>query len=168
MKKALKIAGIIFAVSIVISLFLPKPTAKEIRQQQIVDSISAAPKKIADDSAKISEEYHKMKIDAMIESKYFCKQRLKSPSTAKFGDFDLDGCGAITDNDTDINGVYTDISHKPGVPIQNITIYRVVNYVDAQNSFGTIIRNWYRIELSYNKQKNEWSLLKFYLGETLN
>ena len=138
------------------------------KQQAIADSIVTVKQKRANDSAAISDGYKNLKIEAFVTANHFCEKKLKSPSTAEFGHIWSENCGVVTDDDTDINGVLTSISHKIGVSIPNITQFRVVNYVDAENSFGAKIRNWYRIKLSYNKTENIWTLNDIYLGETLN
>lgn len=81
-------------------------------------------------------------IEASIEAEGFVKEVLKAPSTAKFpGAFD----------------------QKPIVTYRvdkanNVVEYEVSSYVDAQNSFGAMIRNNYHVYLA--KNNNGWYLLR--------
>jgi hypothetical protein len=73
-------------------------------------------------------------------SEDFVKERLKSPSTAKFPTaFDYingDGCMALFNN-----GVWT-----------------LSSWVDSQNSFGAMIRSHYVAQLTYDAEEETWHL----------
>ena len=73
----------------------------------------------------------------MNQSQYIVKSRLKSPSTANFpypADRDLIGVGELE------GGCH----------------YYIGGDVDAQNSFGGIVRNHYSMNLMYNISTERW------------
>jgi hypothetical protein len=72
-------------------------------------------------------------IEAFIVSQEFVKARLKAPSTAKF----------------------------PGPSQAQVLIgkdnqYRVISYVDSQNSFGAMLRGNYECLVKYDPAKDKW------------
>ena len=79
---------------------------------------------------------------AQIMSEGFVKKALKSPSTAKFP------------------GVFSD---SPAQVIKiGVQKYKIVSWVDAQNSFGAMIRNQYSIILTQDEPHN-WIPSEFFL-----
>lgn len=89
-------------------------------------------------SEKAAPDSEEMKRYSHIISEYFVKQKLKSPSTADFPMFDY------TSDYSQLDGTYL-----------------VTSYVDAQNSFGAIIRQYYSIKLKFNggdwAEANNWT-----------
>ncbi|MFQ0995506.1 hypothetical protein ACGH6Q_10900 [Gilliamella sp. BG2] len=77
--------------------------------------------------------------DAWTQAQYIVKSRLKSPSTA---DFPYPGKG--------LNGL-----HETG-EIDGVCHYYISGDVDAQNSFGGIVRNRYSMNLKYNISTEKW------------
>jgi len=73
--------------------------------------------------------------DAFLVAKEFVSQKLKAPSTAKFP-----------------NSNHAEIINT------GYNRWRVTSYVDAQNTFGAMIRNNFTVLLSYNDSTNEWLL----------
>ena len=69
----------------------------------------------------------------------FVKNRLKSPSTAKFASI-------INDN----------VSMKNTEGCTHV----VKSFVDSQNGFGATVRNKYVAVLTYSKETNRWTLNK--------
>jgi hypothetical protein len=82
------------------------------------------------------------KSDAYYFAREFVKKHLKAPSTAKFP--------SIRDNDVSISK-YADT-------------WTIKGYVDAENSFGAAIRNFYECKLEHDKNEKAWYLkdLEFY------
>jgi len=76
-------------------------------------------------------------MDAWIAAEDFVKRRLKAPSTAKFEK------GA----------------HKKVKQLSNGN-WHLSSYVDAQNSFGAILRTYYAIEMKRHSDKWELVTLK--------
>ena len=76
-------------------------------------------------------------LSSFVVSQAFIKKRLKSPSTAKFA--------TIIDD---------------GVSIKNIKncTHVVRAFVDSQNGFGAMIRNNYKVTITYEKDINKWHL----------
>jgi len=72
-------------------------------------------------------------------AKIFVKKRLKAPSTAKFA--------SIVDD---------------GVSIKNRRkcTHKVKAFVDSQNGFGAMIRNYYEVTMTYEKDTSKWYLDK--------
>ena len=64
----------------------------------------------------------------------FVEQNLKSPSTAKF-------------------------SRNPYVDKKDDNVFIVKSYVDAQNSFGAMIRENYEVKLRYDESTRSWILI---------
>ncbi|MDC0358152.1 hypothetical protein OAO01_04990 [Oligoflexia bacterium] len=86
------------------------------------------------------EEYERCNSDnigAYVMAQDFVKENLKSPSTAKFP--------WGTSDSTIVN--------------LGDCKYRVKSYVDAQNSFGGMIRNNYDVVVRYNGN-NRWGLVE--------
>jgi len=75
------------------------------------------------------------KIEACLLSRKMVKEMLKAPSTAKFGDC----AGFVTKED----------------------IVIITSYVDAQNSFGAMLRNKYAWHGKYDKKTNKWDIIYF-------
>lgn len=76
---------------------------------------------------------------ARIMSEELVKQRLKSPSSAKF-------------------------SASPFIELLGNKTYSVTGYVDSQNSFGAMIRTRYNAVVRFNYvtgEKESWSLVSF-------
>ena len=77
------------------------------------------------------------RVDASMMAEHFVEQRLKSPSTAKFG------------------------------PYREMTIistggeceFLVSSYVDAQNSFGAMMRNNFTAVVRYVPDTDKWQLI---------
>lgn len=81
---------------------------------------------------------------AFVMSQEFLKERLKSPASAEFP--------------------YTS---SQGVKIDYLgdCRHRVLAYVDAQNTFGAMLRMKYSAELQYQKDSDLWRLLDIQLLE---
>ena len=168
-KTWLIIGGVVIGLAILGDIFNATPAGKQAaKEQETQDSLSAIKQKSVNDSTLIAKKWDKLKIEAFIYAKHFCEQKLKAPSSAEFGNIWDEHCGVFSDDDTDANGTLTSFSHKPSVTVPNKVTFRVINYVDAQNSFGAKIRNWYRVNLYYDEKSNTWTLEKIYLGENLN
>jgi hypothetical protein len=75
------------------------------------------------------------KIEACLLSREMVKEVLKAPATAKFGD-----CKTLITDDE---------------------IMIITSYVDAQNSFGAMLRNKYAWHGKYNKTTNKWDVIYF-------
>jgi hypothetical protein len=76
------------------------------------------------------------KIEALSMCELFVKGRLKAPSTAKFGH--------VWDTTTTGSG------DGP---------YQVSGYVDAQNSFGAMLRNYYVCTAQGSSPSDTWTLI---------
>lgn len=77
-------------------------------------------------------------VDALNQGQYVVKSRLKSPSTANFpypSERDLIEVGEL----------------------EGVCHYYIGGDVDAQNSFGGIVRNHYSMNLKYNISTERWS-----------
>jgi len=76
-------------------------------------------------------------LSSFVVSQSFIKKRLKAPSTAKFA--------TIVDD---------------GVSIKNTKncTHVVKAFVDSQNGFGAMIRNYYQVTMTYEKDTNRWHL----------
>jgi len=72
---------------------------------------------------------------AFVYSKYFVEERLRSPSTADF---------PFSEYTSSYLG---DCTHS------------VSSYVDAQNGFGAVVRQYYTAKMQYDRNKDEWYLL---------
>ena len=70
--------------------------------------------------------------DASRTAQRYVKSRLKCPSTAEFPDASV---ASISCEDS---------------------VYTVFSYVDAQNSFGAMIRTYYEVTLTYDSEKDDW------------
>lgn len=75
-------------------------------------------------------------IMAWAMSHEFVRPMLKSPSTAKFGPFEESSVTHMGDEK-----------------------YRIVAYVDSQNSFGAMLRTYYTCELKYKTDTEKWQML---------
>jgi hypothetical protein len=87
------------------------------------------------------EKKYPDKIDAYTMSQIFVEKQLKSPSTAKF----------------------PTTSHATITKVDSI--YSVSCYVDAQNSFGAIIRTYYTAKISFDKKAENWTLRDLKLNQ---
>lgn len=67
----------------------------------------------------------------------FVRPMLKAPSTAKFGPFEEASVTPLGDEK-----------------------YRIVAYVDSQNSFGAMLRTYYTCELKYKTDTEKWQMLE--------
>lgn len=72
-------------------------------------------------------------IEAFFASQEFVKKQLKAPATTKFPD-----------------------PSQARVLIGENSHYRVISYVDAQNSFGALIRSHYECLLRYDSGQDKW------------
>ena len=80
------------------------------------------------------------RFSAMAAAEALVRQQLKAPSTAKFpGLFD----------------------EEPRVTSIGQCQYRVASYVDAQNSFGAMLRMNYRIDMAYSLSTQKWTMIDF-------
>jgi hypothetical protein len=68
------------------------------------------------------------KLNALVVSRSFVKEKLKSPASSEFG------------NSTDL------------VTQPNDTTFIIISYVDAQNSFGALIRSNYSCKIIYTPE----------------
>ena len=82
---------------------------------------------------KISTEPNKYSAIAIAEK--FVKQSLKAPSTAEFSPMDETKINIFEDNDVWVDG-----------------------YVDAQNSFGAMLRSRYSVKMKYNPNNRTFTL----------
>jgi hypothetical protein len=87
----------------------------------------------------VKKEYP-TEIDACVVSTHIVQDYLKAPSTAKFPWT----CAAVK--------LQTGAWH-------------VRSYVDSQNSFGAMLRTNYMWTAEFNKNKNEWNIIYFKLGD---
>ena len=77
------------------------------------------------------------KVDASLMAEHFVEQRLKSPSTAKFGPY----------------------REMVITPTGGDCEFTVSSYVDAQNSFGAMMRNSFTAVVRYMPDTNKWQLV---------
>jgi hypothetical protein len=84
------------------------------------------------------------KSDAFAMSQEFVRKRLKAPSTASFP--------WISDRDV-------------GVRYLGDCIHEVAAYVDAQNSFGAMLRSRYYVKLQNEQGTDKWRALHVHLDE---
>jgi hypothetical protein len=75
--------------------------------------------------------------DACFMSQKFIKQNLKAPSTAEFPSWTEANCKAT----------------------QTGNNWKVRSFVDSQNGFGAMIRSDYGVEMRYNPDRYNWTLL---------
>lgn len=94
------------------------------------------------------------KIEAEVMCKDFVRDNLKSPSSADFGGFldDWDEAVFINSENASTFGVDTG-------QLRNSGIWVVRGQVDAQNSFGAMIRSKYICVMDYEKSTQTWYLL---------
>lgn len=140
---------LLFIVALCIAIFhkqTPAEIAQAKRDKFVEDSIATATnnreqakavsqKRIADSSDAASKSE-----DAYFMSQEFLKKRLKAPATAKFPDYS-----------------------EAYVHYLGDSIYTVVAYVDAQNTFGALLRNNYHCSLKY--EGDNWSAITVELSE---
>jgi len=86
-------------------------------------------------------QYVPDEIDLHIQAQQFILQALKAPSTAKFPALPYSAT-------TDSNG-----------------LYRVISYVDSQNSFGAMIRDDWSVTMRLVNEK--WILEKLIIGDKM-
>lgn len=94
------------------------------------------------DTTKV-KTYGFKKIDAFVMSQEIVKQYLKAPSTAKFA------------------------SYAGSIVTQEGNLFYVTSYVDAQNSFGAMLRNRYMWWGYYDKGTKTWNTDKLKIDDTL-
>jgi len=82
--------------------------------------------------------------DAYYISQQFVEDRLKSPASAEFPRFS---------------------NSRVSVSYAGNDTYKVSAYVDAQNSFGALIRTYYDCEVRYNKSSDKWRLIDLKMDE---
>jgi hypothetical protein len=82
--------------------------------------------------------------DAYYISQQFVEDRLKAPASAEFPRFS---------------------NSKVSVSCTGNDKYIVRAYVDAQNSFGALIRTYYECEVRYNKSSDKWRLIDLKMNE---
>lgn len=75
--------------------------------------------------------------DACLMSQKFVRQNLKAPTTALFPSSTFDNC----------------------MTTQSGVTWRVRSFVDAQNSFGAMIRSDYNVEMRYSPSSDTWALV---------
>lgn len=80
--------------------------------------------------------------DACSISQTFVKRQLKAPSSAKFPLWTEENCKVT----------------------QRERVWVVRSYVDAQNSFGAMLRNDYVAEMIYYPAKDSWELVSLVLN----
>lgn len=80
--------------------------------------------------------------DACVMSHVFIKDQLKAPATADFAD---------------CNDPETYVAHLAG------NAWKVSSYVDAQNSFGALLRSDYTTMMRYEPSTDRWTLTDFSL-----
>jgi hypothetical protein len=86
----------------------------------------------------LKKEASEKAIDAFVMSQEFLKKRLKAPATAKFPDYDEQAVHYLGDS-----------------------IYTVVSYVDAENTYSALLRSGYHCSLKYEGEN--WSLISISL-----
>jgi len=91
----------------------------------------SSPKEPPSPAELIKKQYFSDDIDARVYAKIYVEKRLKSPSTAKF------------QNTADF--AVAPAKDKKGKPLKDV--WEVSGYVDAQNSFGAMLRNQFYIKL---------------------
>jgi len=102
------------------------------------DSESSKSDRKAEQSRRCNDD-----ISAFVYSQQFVEKRLRSPATAEFG--------SITDSGVKVIGL-GECRHL------------VIAFVDAQNGFGAIVRNWYTAVMEYRPSSDNW----FNLGGTVS
>lgn len=75
--------------------------------------------------------------DACFMAQKFVRQNLKAPTTAEFPTWTEENCKATKSGDT----------------------WKVRSFVNAQNSYGAMIRSDYGVEMRYNPGSDNWTLL---------
>jgi hypothetical protein len=81
----------------------------------------------SDEPEKSEEKKLHTKVEACLQSRSFVEKMLKSPGSAEFGYCADDHVTQIDD-----------------------TTFTVINYVDSQNSFGALIRNYYKCKITFS------------------
>ena len=109
-----------------------------------VKEIAAQKQQQLADASKEKEQNEKIAsdkgIDAFVMSQEFLKKKLKAPATAKFPDYENKSVQYLGDS-----------------------IYTVVSYVDAQNTYGALLRSGYHCSLKYEGEN--WQLITVSLDE---
>ena len=93
---------------------------------------------ILTDKSTYTPKHRNIGNEACFAARDFVKRTLKAPATADFAPLSE-------------SSYATNYKDK--------TVYTVNSYVDAQNSFGAKIRNYYTVNMKYDAAKDEWSLL---------
>lgn len=94
------------------------------------------------ENEKDEEIYRGNHKNAFYISQEFVKNHLNSPSTAEFPSW---------------YDQTSNVIQKPG----SFTQYTINSYVDAQNTFGAMIREYYVCEVEYIKARDTWRLIDF-------
>jgi hypothetical protein len=76
------------------------------------------------------------KIGAFVYAQEFVNRTLKAPATAKYPSFSDDSVRVIYKGNCQ---------------------FSVIGYVDAQNSFGALIRSRFAVDLSYDAERKMWT-----------
>lgn len=155
-KYAFIAVGCIFIFIIIMGSFMPKdnnapiPHATTPAQEQTnkddlqvkVKPEAEIPEKIGEVGVDFSDD--DTAIGALIFSRMYVKEHLKSPKTADFASFTASHCTKLTDGKT----------------------YKIASYVDSQNGFGAMIRTRYYVKLIKTGPENiDWKVLDFQYGE---
>jgi hypothetical protein len=87
-------------------------------------------------------------------SKEFVKKELLCPSTAKFPGY----------GDIEVISMEREVYDPQcgGTKSENKGMYKIIGYVDAENTFGAKIRNQYYCEVEY-LGNDKWGLIELYL-----
>ncbi len=93
-------------------------------------------------------------IMAEIMCQNFVEERLKSPSTAEFGGWLEDWDEAVFIEAETASELGVDTTN-----LRNLGVWVVKGQVDAQNSFGAMIRSEYICVMDYDKNNEVWYLL---------
>ncbi len=81
------------------------------------------------------------KVDALVQSRPYVEENLKSPSTAEFGD------------------------ETEGVTQINDTTFNVISTVDSQNSFGAMLRSNYSCKIIFHPKDTTYNVENFHFFE---
>lgn len=97
---------------------------------------------------------------AQVMCEKFVTNRLKSPSTADFGGFLSNRTKAVFIKAEAASSFEVDLSalHNTGIWVAN-------GSVDAQNSFGAIIRSKFTCVMDYERESGQWLLLDISIGQ---
>lgn len=133
MKKVFKILLYFIIASMAIGVFV---TVFSSEKEQSAEQLEA--EKVAEKANAEAENIELLKSGAYIAAKKLIESSLKAPSTAKFAQY---GYG---DN--------------PATVVLQNGIYSVNIWVDAQNSFGAMLRNKYKVDIKIDGEN--WKLVE--------